>query len=394
MFDLETLLSPITLENFFKEFWTTKGLVLRAQNPDRFRSLFSWDDLNYLLNFHKLRFRDDIRFAAQGKKRLLDVPDTPSDWIKHCQEGYTMIISQLHARLPIIASLASKIEQEIGHRTQVNMYCSWPNQQGFDSHHDDHEVFILQIEGTKKWYVSKGTYPYPLDKYGRHSVDTGEPEGAPYIETVLNRGDILYIPRGHWHHAVACHEPSLHLTVGITCRTGLFWLKWLADELINDPQWRKNLPPVIHGDKKELASYIRNLFKQLATLSTDEQLVQAYLTNHQVSQSSRNREVSLPSQSGFYSSIEKQNTKLRRPKYQAVQIEYDSQLGQHRITDGSKKISLEGVPAKLIENLFSSEFFTLAEAASWAPHLDIDNEIAPLLRRLVEEGIFVECSNL
>ncbi|MFE3547054.1 cupin domain-containing protein [Streptomyces kronopolitis] len=362
---------------------------MRGQDRDRFRSLFSWEQLNHLLNFHRLRFGEEIRLAAIGKK-VSGQPETAEEWIKHCQDGYTLIINQLQRRIPEIAELATGIERAIGHRSQVNMYCSWPAQQGFDQHHDDHEVFILQIEGTKRWVVSEETYKYPLDKYNNVSADTGEPKGPPYIETELHPGDVLYIPRGHWHYAVAGDEPSLHLTLGVTCRTGVYWLKWLADELMDEEEWRRNLPPVVDGDTTQLAAHVRALMGRLAAIADDEQLVQTYLANHLTTQDSRHREVSLPSQSGFHALSTKADTRLRQARFNPVKVDHDAEAEQHRIQFGTRKITLDGAPAALIDNVFRRESFTLAEAVDWAPGFDPDEDIAPLLRLLVEEGILLE----
>ncbi|WP_310728619.1 JmjC domain-containing protein [Streptomyces sp. N2A] len=389
MFDLESLLDPMPLDQFLRENWTTRGVILRGQDRDRFRSLFSWDQLNHLLNFHRLRFGEEIRLAAIGKK-ISGQPETADEWIKHCQDGYTLIINQLQRRIPAIAALATAVERAIGHRSQVNMYCSWPEQQGFDQHHDDHEVFILQIEGTKRWVVSEETYKYPLDKYNNVSVDTGEPKGPPYIETELRPGDVLYIPRGHWHYAVAGDEPSLHLTLGVTCRTGVYWLKWLADELMDEEEWRRNLPPVVGGDTAQLADHVRGLMDRLVALAGDEQLVKAYLANHLTTQDSRHREVGLPSQSGFHPLSTKADTRLRQAQFNPVKVDYDAESEQHRLQFGTRKITLDGAPPELIDNLLRRESFTLAEAIEWAPGFDPAEDIAPLLRLLVEQGLLLE----
>ncbi|MFI9358766.1 cupin domain-containing protein [Streptomyces lydicus] len=388
MFDLESLLDPMPLDQFLRENWTTRGVVLRGQDRDRFHSLFSWDQLNHLLNFHRLRFGEEIRLAAIGKK-ISGRPETADEWIKHCQDGYTLIINQLQRRIPAIAELATAIERAIGHRSQVNMYCSWPEQQGFDQHHDDHEVFILQIEGTKRWVVSEETYKYPLDKYNNVSVDTGEPKGPPYIETELHPGDVLYIPRGHWHYAVAGDEPSLHLTLGVTCRTGVYWLKWLADELMDEEEWRRNLPPVVEGDTAQLADHVRGLMDRLVALADDEQLVKAYLANHLTTQDSRHREVGLPSQSGFHPLSTKADTRLRQAQFNPVKVDYDAESEQHRLQFGTRKITLDGAPPELIDNLLRRESFTLAEAIEWAPGFDPAEDIVPLLRLLVEQGLLL-----
>jgi hypothetical protein len=49
---------------------------------------------------------------------------------------------------------------------------------------------------------------------------------------VMKTGDVMHIPRGHWHQATRTGSgpgKSLHVTFGITKRTGASWLAWLAD---------------------------------------------------------------------------------------------------------------------------------------------------------------------
>jgi hypothetical protein len=48
----------------------------------------------------------------------------------------------------------------------------------------------------------------------------------------MRTGDVMHIPRGHWHQATRTGSgsgKSLHVTFGITKRTGASWLAWLAD---------------------------------------------------------------------------------------------------------------------------------------------------------------------
>jgi hypothetical protein len=49
---------------------------------------------------------------------------------------------------------------------------------------------------------------------------------------VMQAGDVMHIPRGHWHQATRDGRGSgnsLHVTFGITKRTGASWLAWLGD---------------------------------------------------------------------------------------------------------------------------------------------------------------------
>lgn len=230
-------LAPCGVETFLAEFWTQKVLYIPAPDTRRFESLFSWDDLNHLLNFHRLR-SPDLLFH-QGGQSLPDAP--PRQWRDRLHQGATLILNNLHERVPRLAQFAAALQRELGHPTQINLYLSPPTQQGFNCHYDTHEVFILQIDGVKEWFIYESTQPYPI-KAIRTEMDL-PPETPPLWQGILKAGDLLYIPRGHWHYAITDQAYFLHLTLGISSPTGLDWLEWAIAQLQKQPQWRQSLPP-------------------------------------------------------------------------------------------------------------------------------------------------------
>jgi len=74
-----------------------------------------------------------------------------------------------------------------------------PNgEKAFPPHTDPHDVLIVQIAGTKIWYI-------------KHEGDIG-------TEYTMRKGNVLYVPSGVQHNAVTIdsEDPfSLHLTFGI-----------------------------------------------------------------------------------------------------------------------------------------------------------------------------------
>ncbi|OLP83380.1 Bifunctional lysine-specific demethylase and histidyl-hydroxylase NO66 [Symbiodinium microadriaticum] len=68
------------------------------------------------------------------------------------------------------------------------------------AHHDEVEVFMLQLEGAKRWRLHrcpKGPLPRS------YCWDYKEEElGPPLMELVLEAGDLLYLPRGTVHKAL------------------------------------------------------------------------------------------------------------------------------------------------------------------------------------------------
>jgi hypothetical protein len=79
-------------------------------------------------------------------------------------------------------------------------------------HCDDHDLIVVQLIGSKRWYVSKRA-----SELG--NVWKGIPGDAPHLGAheilVLHPGDALYLPRGTYH-TVDSDTLSLHLALGFT----------------------------------------------------------------------------------------------------------------------------------------------------------------------------------
>lgn len=384
---LPTLLAPFATETFLAEYWTQKALHITG-GPAKFRDLFSWQDLNDLLNYHQLA-EPDLRFAIDGKS----LPDTDDrqTWRDRLNEGATLIVNGLHHRLPALAALTAHLRQDVGYRAHVNLYCSPAQQQGFDCHYDTHDVLILQIDGAKEWFVYGATVPYPTETM--RSSEQLPPEDPPYLHCVLQAGDVLYIPRGHWHYAVAGvreaspleNRPSLHLTVGIDCLTGLDWLDWLLHDLQTDPDWRQSLPAIVDGQTRALETHLATLQQKLITALQQPDWQPRYLDDvvhcHQPP-----LPIALPAQMGVdifpddfatefaWSLLHPRQVRCLGPEHYQFQI-------------GSKQVDLKGIPAALAENLADRDRFSLADLADWAPELDFEADVVLLLTRLVTEGI-------
>ncbi|WP_017327956.1 cupin domain-containing protein [Synechococcus sp. PCC 7336] len=387
---LAKLLQPHSLEKFLSENWVKQGIVIPGDRPDKFRSFFSWQQLNELLNFHQL----DLRFVLHNK---VLPPCDPKDWVKRCREGASLVVSQAQDQVKSLADLSWAIQQELGHQTvQANIYCSWPDRQGFNNHFDSHEVFVLQIDGQKEWFVFEDTVKYPCRDETSESYMP--PTGDPYIHSVLNPGDLLYIPRGHWHYAIAREQPALHVTIGIYCFTGrdaLAWLfKKLQTTLQNEEALRHNLPFMPYGQSQNMEAHVRQIFDSLSTVLEREKelLVREYALS-QLMTTTHAPEISLPGQVGFNILEQGLNTALRQPRFQTVNLKPLDDKTYVLVTP-QKTIKFKDLAPKVVETLvkkiFSQEVFTIRDVARWLPDCDLETVILPLLGGLVKEGILVE----
>lgn len=383
--DLAALVQPLEISTFLGQYWTRRAVAIAGETPTRFASLFSWASLNHVLNYQSLHSPADVRLVRDGQSLPIASPQAT---IAALQQGATLIVNGLHGRDPALATLAAALRDGVGHRVQINSYCTPAQQQGFDCHYDTHEVMVLQLDGMKEWFVFEPSAIAPTA--AMRSPAEVPPDAPPYLKTVLQPGDVLYVPRGHWHYAMACGErPSFHLTVGIDCETGLDWLAWLTEELAQRPQWRKNLPLVPGGDDRALREAVHALGAALAAeLQSEagmEALAQAY--GNALAHGARSPEpFQLPQQLGqdvFPAGLE---TEFWRPPHPRLRLVPQAD-GVTQIRFGGQQVTVAGLEPAVVADILGRSRFTPWDLADVVPDLDWETELAPLLQRLVMEGI-------
>jgi ribosomal protein L16 Arg81 hydroxylase len=132
---------------------------------------------------------------------------------------------------------------------QANAYITPPQNQGFSDHYDVHDVFVLQLEGQKRWQIREPVLDAPLrdqpwsDRKAAVEARAAEP---PLIEAVLSPGDCLYLPRGFLHSAQALGGTSIHLTIGIHTWTRHALAEHVTRQALaaiaRTPELRRSLP--------------------------------------------------------------------------------------------------------------------------------------------------------
>ncbi|MFC5958400.1 JmjC domain-containing protein [Streptomyces pratens] len=145
------------------------------------------------------------------------------------REGATLILDQANVFDPTMEVACRALQWWSHERVQVNTYLTTNDAAGFPLHWDDHDVVIVQLAGEKEWEVRSTSRKAPMY---RDSDPNSTPSDEIIWSGLLKTGDVMHIPRGHWHQATRTGSgsgKSLHVTFGITKRTGAGWLAWLAD---------------------------------------------------------------------------------------------------------------------------------------------------------------------
>ncbi|MGH0178666.1 UNVERIFIED_CONTAM: hypothetical protein FKN15_078286 [Acipenser sinensis] len=211
----ESLISPIAPKDFFQDYWEQKPLLIQRSDPSLaayYQSLFQFADLKQLCG-RGVFYGRDMNFCrcVDGKKKVLN---------------------------------------------------------------KDGKVFILQLEGEKRWRLYKPTVPLARE----YSLEPEDRIGNPTHEFTLKPGDLLYFPRGTIHQADTPSgvQHSTHITISTYQNNswGDFLLDivpgFVFDSMKQDVTIRAGLPRKLLMDvnksdyaPKQLSGFLRSLADRL-----------------------------------------------------------------------------------------------------------------------------------
>lgn len=236
----------VTTDDFLANAYEQKPLIFTGGDPGRFDTLLTLGRLNDRLA--ELDLREGMVEMTNARS-----PIDRSDYVDNgvvdrvalargYRNGATLVFNQLQHSDKRLADFCRALEQALSCHIQTNIYLTPPGEQGFRTHYDSHDVFILQVEGEKTWrlYDEPAPSPYRGEKFRSGDHAAGEASHS----FVLSAGDCAYIPRGYYHDAVNMGEqPSLHITVGLIVRTWAdLMLEAVSEVCLQDRAFRKALP--------------------------------------------------------------------------------------------------------------------------------------------------------
>ncbi|MBR0652767.1 hypothetical protein GXW78_24130 [Roseomonas terrae] len=274
---LQDLLAPITPERFFAEFHDRQPLHVEG-HPARFADVLDWAGINRLLDMSHVWTETSLKLvldsvpvppaqysvkavSRDGAQVLQPVAEKVQDWVRR---GASVVMNDVDSLSPGLAAVSGALEEAGLGKAQANVYISFQSHKAFHSHYDTHDVWAVQVEGEKIWNIWEGRADYPIP----HPIFRGQKQdhhdrakGALRGQVTLKKGDILYLPRGWYHDALAEAPNSVHIAYGVHSPLGMDVLNILSERALYDPEFRKPLP---RQDGSAPAKYA--LSQQLAAL--------------------------------------------------------------------------------------------------------------------------------
>uniref|UniRef100_A0A8D0AZB8 Bifunctional lysine-specific demethylase and histidyl-hydroxylase n=1 Tax=Salvator merianae TaxID=96440 RepID=A0A8D0AZB8_SALMN len=228
----ESLISPIKQDEFFKEYWEQKPLVLQRNDPSvalYYRSLFQLTDLKDLVK-QGLHYGRDINVcrSVNGRKKVFNKDGRVS--YEQLKKDFDLKKATIQFHQPQrfkdeLWRIQEKLECYFGSLVGSNVYMTPAGSQGLPPHYDDVEVFILQLEGEKHWRLYQPTVRLAQE----YNMEPEEKIGLPTHDFLLKPGDLLYFPRGTIHQADTPPGASHSTHVTISTYQNNSWRDFLLD---------------------------------------------------------------------------------------------------------------------------------------------------------------------
>jgi hypothetical protein len=256
------LIAPVDAERFFGEVYRQRPLHVPGP-PDKLVGVFSWIDLNAILRMTTIWSDHNCEVSLDGNTLRPEAycyqgsnRDNVKSWKPdfavvrtYLRDGATLTLNFLERLTPALQDLSQTLAAVLCAPVNCSAFLSWQGRRGYPSHFDTTNVFVLQIAGSKRWNLYERRLPGAAHTQGSRYIDFPQEhhervKGAVLQEVTMTPGDLLYLPHGQYHDALATGEQSLHLSFAVRHLVAQDFVDMLARDLPKDPLFRTHLPQI------------------------------------------------------------------------------------------------------------------------------------------------------
>ncbi len=384
-FTLERLIAPVGRDVFLRTHWERQPLVVHREDRAYWRDLLTVDDVNRVLTTRHMH-HPGVGLLNAARKVSPEEFTYPSGLVdtarlyRHFAEGCSISLNAFETEHPALAALCRSMERELSIRFQTNLYYTPSNAQGFRTHYDSHDVFVLQVHGSKHWRLYNTPVELPYRRQEFHPEE--HPTGEVTAEFVLHEGDMAYVPRGLMHDARTTGDESLHVTLGVLFTS---WTDVVVEALgllgLGDPLFRRSLPVGFARpdfDRAAAREEFRELLRRFAERADFDAAIE-----HFVDDMVDTRHPILPGQADQIHRLGS-ITLSTRVTQRALLYRLRDEGEQCALQVYGSRVSFPRFALEPLRYALERESFTPAEL----PGLDDEGRLT-LVRRLVREGVLM-----
>ncbi|WP_419735680.1 JmjC domain-containing protein [Pseudomonas sp. COR18] len=372
----------ISPESFKKEYQESLPLIIKGglRNTN-----ISWNDINDIIsrcdpqsenfrvsfpsgNIAKEKYVDTFFHVGDVRRRL-----NKSALYGYLRDGGTLVANHIYDE-PVFNDLAKDIAQFTARQTVTSAYIAFGKTDSYRAHWDSRDVFAVQLKGRKRWVVHRPSYPAPLYMHQSKYLEQEFPcPDEPYLDFILEEGDVFYIPRGWWHNVTPLDEPTVHLAIGTFPAFAVDYVRWIFKQLPDSILARTALEN--HEQDRDI---IKALSNHISELMNDRSRYEAFIESHTRDQVLETR-LNLQTLGDAHVTKLTPNTKLR---FNALRTD----LADDYLVTSSGKFTFKDDLAELKNLLIERQVLTVAEVEASLPGQPAGH-IAELLHQLATHGV-------
>ena len=384
---IDWLLAPVSFDEFVTEYWDQSPLYIEGRGADYYSEIYTLSDFDSALSNNSIRspflrlVRDGneiplAELSSSGYARANVLEEVFAQY----REGASIVLQFLHEQNERLMELSRHISIALSTYVQVNAYLTPMGERGLGTHFDTHDVFVMQIHGSKDWTLYDRTHlaPFKNERGSRTEMNNAKPTRS----FTMSPGDNLYIPRGWIHKAESRDMSSLHLTIGVhPLRWGQVFLGAVTELIKKDQRFRSALPAgfaTCAQQRQVTLNYFHELFS-VVTQGIDP----VDLLDDAVSSA---RCGTQPYLKGHLLDLHKidqidQSTRLKIRNIDGLSIEDDDSIV--RVSYHGKVMECPAVLSESLRFVTGKEVFTTSEL----PDMLTTKDKLVFTRRLVKEGL-------
>ncbi|MFT4092658.1 MAG: cupin domain-containing protein [Niabella sp.] len=384
----EKIIATDSIDTFLNNYYEKDILYISRNDEDYYKNILTSKEISKYLERQDI-FYPSVRIVKNGKEipnggytlKSTPIGHHRKDGIINTEKafalfnsGATFVIQAGQRYFDNLSHCCLELSKKFNSPVQANLYITPEKSQGFNPHWDTHDVFVLQISGTKTWHL----YGFEKELPTKNQTFVSKDYKKEPLQTIqLMPGDFLYVPRGYVHDAVADDGISSHITIGVLSFTWSRFFNEVFPQLEEFkefreavPFWKEDLPSLIKA-KTEI------LKEKLSALD-------------------------------FGKGIDKLNISYRNAQPQPLHHYFESIRNAGKISDSTPLALNEGVIYTLVPNEKGTELKMLGKAIQFPPtatalldyifsnknftlgSLAIDGDPADkkeLVKKLITEGI-------
>jgi ribosomal protein L16 Arg81 hydroxylase len=373
-------------EEFFRAYFNKKVLYRPrgiTGDPRQILSIADMDDIVHqeglrssllrMLGNGALAIGDQLTTQLEMRREGKTIDDAidPERIYAHFRAGKTLIHGGLNLTRPNLRALARSMTDRFAAKSEAVAFLTPAGQRGA-THSDPTDVYVIQLEGTKRWQI----WPTPRVRRPGDDKDSFPSLPDPVLDVSLQPGGVLYIPHSTPHRASAEGSVSLHVTVVAGARSWAHHLLSAVQDILHNGPEFWDTPYLDEASPEELAAEIDQLIGRLRAVDAAAVLERA----RQDGRSFRGvQQAALFQQMAAADSIDA-DTKL---------LAADSAATFHEVADGTAKVTILGntvtMPEAAAAALRSASTVVPFPAGEFLPGTDSRRSL-PAARQLLRLG--------